>query len=87
VLVDPLAPTRGQLGPILPFGHAVLGEFGQLLADLVECHSEPLGEDDERDPPQHLTPVAAVPGARPFGPDEATSLVETQRRRADAAAE
>ena len=69
-----------------PSGTRSSGSLAEFRADLVERHADPLGEDDERDPPQHIPPVAPVPGSRPFGPDEAALLVETQRGRGDAAA-
>ena len=62
------------------------GELGELGADLLERQPDALGEDDECDSAEHRPRVAAVAGAGPLGADQASLLVEAQRRRGDAAA-
>ena len=42
--------SRDQSRPVGARSRRQLGELG---ADLLERQADPLGEDDERDPPQH----------------------------------
>ena len=67
-------------------GRVVGRELGELGADLVERQADPLGEDDERDPPQHGARIAAVARAGALGRDQAALLVEAERRGRHAAA-
>ena len=46
--------------PVPARGGAVLGQFGQLRADLLERETDTLGVDDERDASEDRARVAAV---------------------------
>ena len=85
-LIDTRGPAARQPRPVGAHRHLVRGKLRNLDGDLVERQSDPLGEHDEGDPPQHRPRVAAVPGSRALGPDEAAFLVEPERRCRDAAA-
>jgi hypothetical protein len=88
-LGDPLIDSRGLLArqarPVAAGGRPVGRELGELLADLLEAQSHPLGEDDERDSPQHGSPIATVGRDGALGGDQAALLVEAQRLGGDAA--
>ena len=52
----------------------------------LKAQPDPLGEDDERDPPQNGARVVTARRAGALGGDQAAFLVEAQRRGGDAAA-
>src|SRR5262245_33355067 len=52
-LVDPLGPPTGEPRPIAARGDAVGRQPAEFRADLLERQPDPLGKDDEGDPPQH----------------------------------
>jgi hypothetical protein len=79
-LVDPRPPSSGEPCPVAARRHAVGRELAELCADLVERQTDPLGEDDERDPPEDRTGIATMAGSRPRGGDQAPLFVEAQRR-------
>jgi hypothetical protein len=85
-LVDPRPPGAGQTRPVAARRCSIRRKLGKLGADFVERQPDPLGEDDERDPPEHRAGISPVAGAGPRGRDQAPLLVETQRRGGDAAA-
>ena len=62
------------------------GSEASALADLVEAQADLLRDADERDAPQRVTGVAALPAGRPGGVDQAFGFVEAQRRRRHAGA-
>ena len=41
-------------------GRAVFRQFGEFNADLLQRQAHALGEDDEGDPPQHLSGIATM---------------------------
>ena len=61
-------------------------ELGEFVADLLEGQPDPLGEDDEGDPPEHAARVTAMARAGAVGVDQAALLVVAERRGSDAAA-
>jgi len=60
-LIDPFHPLARKMRPVSSRGDTISRKLGKFLADLVEREPEPLREDDERDPAQHGTGVAAMP--------------------------
>ena len=66
-------------------GRLVRRQLGELCADLVERQPDVLCEDDERDPPEYRPRVATMAQAFALGVDQATLLVEAERRRGNAA--
>ena len=77
-LIDPLPPTAGKAGPVAARRYTIGRQPCQLATDLLERQSDPLGEDDEGDPPGRRTRVAAVAGARALGGDQPALLVVAQ---------
>jgi hypothetical protein len=80
-IVDPRRPSAREARPVAARRRAVGGELAQLATDLLEREADPLGEDDEGDPPQRRARVAAMAGARALGGDQAPLLVRSAGRR------
>ena len=76
-------PLESPTSPAV--GGPVAGQLVELLLDLVQGEPDPLGEDDEGDPPKRGAGIAAVTRAGPFGADQAPILVEAQGGGGDAA--
>src|SRR5215211_1467351 len=85
-LVDAGAPGSGEPRPVPAAWNAVGRQLAELAADLVEAQAHALGEDDERDPPDHRTSETAVARRGPNRGDQSALLVEAKGRRSDAAA-
>src|SRR5438270_53217 len=68
------------------FGYTVFGEFREFGAHFVEGQTHALRENDEGDPAEDCTGIAAVPGACAFGFDEPAVFIEPQGRGCYAAA-
>ena len=77
-VVDAVGPRARQALPVAARGGAVGRELGELLADLVERQPDPLGEDDEGDPPQHAPRIAAVARPGALGLDQPALVVVAQ---------
>src|SRR5262249_11113110 len=84
-LVDPGGPLAGQARPVATSRRMGIGKLRQLGADLLEREPDPLGKDDERDPPENSPRVAAAAGAGPVGSDQSLRFVEPKGGRRDAA--
>jgi hypothetical protein len=61
-------------------------QLRQLGPDLVESQTDSLCEDDEGNPSQNRSWIAALTAAGTLGRDESALLVETKRRGGNAAA-
>ena len=77
-LIDPLRPFAGKPFPIAARRRALLRQFGEFGGNLLQTQADPLSEDNEGDPAQGRTRIAAVAGACSLRHDKAFFLVEPQ---------
>ena len=85
-LIDSRRPACRKPCPIASARRPVGGQLLKLRGDLIQGQPDVLGEDDERDASQHVSPEAAMPRARAFGLDQASLVVEPKCRGGNAAA-
>lgn len=79
-LLDPRGPPARKPTPILARRRALRRKAGKLLTDLVERETDPLRENDERDPPEDRPPIPPMTGSGPLRLDETARLIEAQGR-------
>ncbi len=82
-LLQHRSPGGGKPLPVARAEAVVSGQGGQGLADLLESEPHPLGDLDERHPPEDGSAEPALPAVGPVRPDESPLLVEPQRGDVD----
>ena len=79
--VNAARPTARELGPVRTLRDSPLWQLRELHFYFIERHSEPLGEDNKRNPSKHDSLISTVARTGPLGLDQTLLLVKTQRRR------
>src|SRR5262245_3974676 len=83
--IDPCRPSARQTLPVVAGRRTVRRQFGEFGADLIERQADPLGKDNEGDPPQGCFRIAAMAGPGPLRPYQPALFIEAKRRSGDAA--
>src|SRR5688572_21215452 len=74
-LIDPRPPFARETRPVAAVRRSPRWKLRELRADLLERQPDPLGEHDERDPPQYGPRVATMARAGTLRCDQAALLV------------